>query len=186
LSGRNERASVWGWIALLGALGIAASYLFDWLDLSVDAVVRDEVFVSDTHIAAGDLPGGFAILGIAVVAGIAALIAGLRPRAARVAGAIVGLGGVAAIGYAIYVYASRVDIFTDVAVDATATDDVPASAVQRALDLAMRAGGVDVRPQTGMIVALVAGVIAVVAGVLLFARSRPEVRPTSETASDRG
>ena len=163
----------WAIVASIGGAIVAgAAILYPWLALSVDILARDEVAVTATELGWDEVTGGIVLPIAGAIAALAASLILVRPTSRRAA-AVVVLSMAVAMGTLAYVYLAREDVFTTAAVDATVTEELPAEAVERVVDLALRSGSVDVEPQTGLIAASAGTVVALAGGIVLLRMKRP-------------
>ena len=175
----RTRTQVVAAVGAVAAAVVAGSALLVWLGLSVDVLSRDEVAITDTELLLTDITGGVLVIVAGLIATVASILFVIGLSARRAVAVLIVAAMAISTGFVAYAYIARNEIFTDVVVDATATEALPREDVERVVELALRAGGVAVEPRTGLLAAGIAGLVGVASGLILL-----RVKPMGPSMSE--
>jgi hypothetical protein len=164
---------VWTIVVVGAAVLVALGSVLDWMALDSAGVTFAEggVAGSATGIDTGLYGWAGLLLGTTLVVGAFLGVLG-PPR--KVSALVVLLGGVAALGLAIFVFISLESRFIDYAVKEASTE-LPPARITSVIQALFEEGSITARPAIGLILVAVGGAIALIAGIV--ALSRGPVRP---------
>jgi hypothetical protein len=164
---------VWIIVVVGAAVLVALGSVLDWMALDSAGVTFAEggVAGSATGIDTGLYGWAGLLLGTTLVVGAFLGVLG-PPR--KVSALVVLLGGVAALGLAIFVFISLESRFIDYAVKEASTE-LPPARITSVIQALFEEGSITARPAIGLILVAVGGAIALIAGIV--ALSRGPVRP---------
>jgi hypothetical protein len=165
---------VWTIVVTGAAALVALGSVLDWIALDSTGVTFAEggVAGSATGIDTGLYGWVGLLLGATLVVG--AFLGVFQPLR-RVSALVVLLGGVAALGLAIFVFISLESRFIDYAVNEAASTELPPARIRSVIQALFEEGSITARPAIGLILVAVGGAIALIAGIV--ALSRGPVRP---------
>jgi hypothetical protein len=164
---------VWTIVVVGAAVFVALGSVLDWMALDSAGVTFAEggVAGSATGIDTGLYGWVGLLLGTTLVVGA---ILGVFGPLRRVSALVLLLGGVAALGLAIFVFISLESRFIDYAVKEASTE-LPPARIRSVIQALFEEGSITARPAIGLILVAVGGAIALIAGIV--ALSRGPVRP---------
>ncbi len=166
---------VWTIVVAGAAVLVALGSVLDWMALDSAGVTFAEggVAGSATGIDTGLYGWVGLLLGTTLVVG--AFLGVFQPLR-RASALVVLLGGVAALGLAIFVFISLETRFIDYAVNEAASTELPPARIRSVIQALFEEGSITARPAIGLILVAVGGAIALIAGIVALSRGLP-VRP---------